>query len=319
MENIKNIELKKLIKSPFNIRVEATTIGELAKNIKQNGLQQPIVVRPSKTKGKYEIVIGNRRVKAFETLGKKEIPSIVKELSDGEVVVQSLSENMMRNDVSPEEKARAFAIALGRNDLLGNLNCQLKKTYTERDLAKKLGITHQSVNQGLEPLKQTKETRELVKSKAITEITAKAIRQFAQDGKKEVKIAKTMASAEKKQEEALKIISDVKKTKGTSNDLIKKIKGEDKIKDKDIEKNKLSKNGKKTETKEETKEEDKDSVIGDVDLGDLETEKSVSVTITGDKLIGALERYAQDKKLSVDDAVIGAVKKELQKEGYEVD
>lgn len=313
MEEIKDIELKKLKKSPFNIRVEATVVGELAKNIKENGLDKAILVRPSKTKGKYEIVEGNRRVKAFETLGKKNIPSIVRELSDGEVLILSLSETLTSADNTPEEKARAIAIALGRKDLLGRPDCQLEKTYTERDLAKQLGITHQSVNGMLEPLKQAKETRELVKSGAITEKTAKAIRQFAQDSKKEVKISKAMSSAEKRQDEALDLIQKVKKAKGTSNDLIKKIKGEEKIKDKEIATNKITKNGKKTETKEDK------SVIGDVDLGDLETEKTVSVTITGDKLVEALERYAQDKKLSVDDVVIGAVKKELKKEGYEVE
>jgi len=74
MSEIKEIEIKKLVKSPFNVRTDNVIVGELAKNIQENGLDNPPIVRQVKVgkDTKYEIISGNRRVTAWELrFGKK--------------------------------------------------------------------------------------------------------------------------------------------------------------------------------------------------------------------------------------------------------
>jgi ParB/RepB/Spo0J family partition protein len=325
-EQIIEVELSKLVKSPYNVRVEAVVVGELAKNIKKNGLHDPIKIRP---KGKkYEVVDGNRRWKAFEINGEKKIPAFLNEMTDGEALLYSLTETLHKLDNSPEEKARAIAIALGRNELLTDKDPKLseKERLTERALAETLGMTHQAINQMLEPLRQAKETRELVKDGRITEATAKSIRQFVKDDKKqEVKVAKAIADKELKQIEALDVISKVSKQKGTVDDLITKIKGEDKIKTSEIEKNLITKTDDAL-----TSTPEKKSVVGSASASDLnidipETTKSteskpegVTSTITDKKVVSALNKCATKQKTTVDEIVLKAVKSYLKKVGYKV-
>lgn len=82
-------------------------IQELADSIKGVGLLQPIVVR---REGRtYEIIAGERRWRAAQFAGMEEIPSVVKDVSDAELMMQSLIENVHRRDLEPVEKARGLA------------------------------------------------------------------------------------------------------------------------------------------------------------------------------------------------------------------
>jgi len=84
----------------------------LAASIKANGVIQPIVVRPIKTSvagaPQYEIVAGERRWQAAKLAGLADIPTIVRELSDGQAVAVALIENIQREDLTPAEEARAL-------------------------------------------------------------------------------------------------------------------------------------------------------------------------------------------------------------------
>lgn len=81
-------------------------IEELAASIKEKGVIQPLVVR---RKGKdYELIMGERRWRAAQKAGLKEVPVIVKEAEDNEVLELSLIENIQREDLNPLEEARAY-------------------------------------------------------------------------------------------------------------------------------------------------------------------------------------------------------------------
>lgn len=82
------------------------SLQELADSIKQFGLLQPILVQDKKTY--YEIVAGERRWRAAKIAGLKEVPVIVRELSDQEIVEISLIENIQREDLNPIEEAQAY-------------------------------------------------------------------------------------------------------------------------------------------------------------------------------------------------------------------
>ena len=79
---------------------------ELAESIKQFGLLQPILVQ--ERDGYYEIIAGERRWRAAKIAGLKEVPVIIKNLTDQEIVEISLIENIQREDLNPIEEAQAY-------------------------------------------------------------------------------------------------------------------------------------------------------------------------------------------------------------------
>lgn len=81
-------------------------LEELAESIKQFGLLQPILVQDRKTY--YEIIAGERRWRAAKKAGLKEVPVIIKNLTEQEIVEISLIENIQREDLNPIEEAQAY-------------------------------------------------------------------------------------------------------------------------------------------------------------------------------------------------------------------
>jgi len=82
------------------------SLEELAQSIKERGVLEPVVVRPKD--GKYEIVMGERRYRASKLAGLKEIPAIVREMSDEDATADALLENLQREDLNPIDRARAI-------------------------------------------------------------------------------------------------------------------------------------------------------------------------------------------------------------------
>jgi ParB family chromosome partitioning protein len=87
-------------------------LEELAASIKANGVLQPIVIRPFpgglRDGARYEIICGERRWQAAQLAGLKDIPAIVRDLSDREAALVALIENIQREELTSAEEARAF-------------------------------------------------------------------------------------------------------------------------------------------------------------------------------------------------------------------
>lgn len=90
-------------------------IRELSVSIREHGLIQPIVVRPVETG--YELVAGERRFRACELLGLEEIPAIVRDVPDDQMLELALVENLQREDLNPIEKAQAYERYVDELDL----------------------------------------------------------------------------------------------------------------------------------------------------------------------------------------------------------
>ena len=109
-----NVELKmvrvdEIRPNPFQPRESflKEDIQQLANSMKSLGLLQPIAVRK---KGEtFQIISGERRWRAAQFAGLEEIPSIIKDVSDAQLMMQSLIENVQRKDLEPIEKARGLA------------------------------------------------------------------------------------------------------------------------------------------------------------------------------------------------------------------
>ncbi len=82
------------------------SIQQLAESIKRHGLQEPVIVR--KSEGKYELVCGERRLRACILAGLTEIPAICRNVSDDESILLGLIENIQREDLNPIEEAEAY-------------------------------------------------------------------------------------------------------------------------------------------------------------------------------------------------------------------
>jgi len=112
---VEDIELSKIQISEANTRkdldagTEDASLDDLAENIRTRGLINPITVRFNEETNKYELIAGQRRYLAFEKLGRKTIPAIIREIGDDtDMTIISLVENVHRADMNPMDKARAF-------------------------------------------------------------------------------------------------------------------------------------------------------------------------------------------------------------------
>ena len=88
-------------------RMDDGALAELAESIRQQGLMQPVLVRPVGGE-RYEIIAGERRWRASQRAGLHQLPVLVRELSDGETLEIALIENIQRTDLNPLEEARAY-------------------------------------------------------------------------------------------------------------------------------------------------------------------------------------------------------------------
>ena len=121
------ISITDIQKNPYQPRKEfdGEKLHELAQSIKENGVIQPIIVRQSPVIG-YEILAGERRYRASLLAGLTSIPAVVKQLSDQEMMVQSIIENLQRENLNPIEEARAY-------------ESLVEKGFTHAEIADKMG------------------------------------------------------------------------------------------------------------------------------------------------------------------------------------
>ena len=127
MEEFKIVQIKDIQKNPYQPRKEFSEekIQELAQSIKENGLIQPIIVRKSPVLG-YEILAGERRYRASIVAGLSEVPVIVKQLSDQDMMLHSIIENLQRENLNPIEEAKAY-------------QSLIDKGFTHTEIAEKMG------------------------------------------------------------------------------------------------------------------------------------------------------------------------------------
>ena len=137
-------------------------LSELAESIAQHGVLQPILVRPVGTDF-YQIVAGERRWRASRMAGLREVPVVIRELTDNEVMEIALIENLQREDLSPVEEAKGYKA--------------LMDTYsmTQDDVAKSVGKSRSSVSNSLRILSLPETVIELIEKGNLSQGHAKAL------------------------------------------------------------------------------------------------------------------------------------------------
>ena len=161
-----NIPISQLVADPNQPRKTfyEQTISELAESIKQHGILSPIIVRPSGSK--YGIIAGERRFRAAGQAGLKEVPAIIKKVSDGDARIISLIENIQREDLNDIDRASAL------RELKVNLGSPWEA------IAKSLGLTKRRVLDLVGLLELPEEIKEDIRQKKLTEKHGRALRQL---------------------------------------------------------------------------------------------------------------------------------------------
>lgn len=140
-------------------------LSELAESIEQHGVLQPLVVRPL-ANGSYQLVAGERRWRAARIAGLSEVPVIIKELTDEEVIEIAMIENLQREDLNPLEEA------LGYRYMMDELK------ITQEQAAEKVGKSRPAVANALRLLKLPNEIQDMVKNNLISPGHARALLGF---------------------------------------------------------------------------------------------------------------------------------------------
>lgn len=112
---VKELPVDDIQPNPRNPREQFNNIDDLADSIKEQGQLTPVLVRP--VNGGYELVHGERRLRAMQSLGRDTIEGKVRDLSDKESLEKSITENLHREDVSPIAEARSYRQYIDEFDL----------------------------------------------------------------------------------------------------------------------------------------------------------------------------------------------------------
>lgn len=162
-------------------RFEDARLEELAASIREHGVVEPILVR--RDGGKYRIVAGERRWRAAQRAGLKEVPAVLREASEREAFELALVENLQREDLNAIEEAEAYEVLLQDHRL------------TQEAIAQRVGKERSTIANALRLLKLPPEVRDHVKEGQLDMGHARAL--LGLDGEEEIKRAAQRVIREK--------------------------------------------------------------------------------------------------------------------------
>ena len=163
-QGLQTVPIESVRPSPLNPRSEfdETELSELADSIREKGLVQPLLVRPTKDAG-YELVAGERRWRAAQMAALHKVPVIVRTLSDQESLELAIIENVQRADLNPMEEARGYKQLMDRFK------------HTQEGLSSVVGKSRSHVANTLRLLKLPASVQTLVEQGALSAGHARAL------------------------------------------------------------------------------------------------------------------------------------------------
>ena len=156
-EVIVKVKINTVTASRFQPRKDFTTetLADLIKSIKEKGILQPLLVRQT-GKDKYELIAGERRLRAAKEAGLHSLPVIIKDFSDTETLEVALIENLQRENLNPLEEALAF------QRLAEEFN------RTQEEIAKVIGKSRSYITNTMRLLNLPDEVKDMVKAGKLT-------------------------------------------------------------------------------------------------------------------------------------------------------
>lgn len=160
---VNRVPLDQIVPSPLQPRKHFVPeqLTELMESIREHGIIQPLIVR--RVDGKLELIAGERRFRASRELGLKEVPVIVRDASDKDVLEMALIENLQREDLNPIEEARAYE--------------RLSREFSmkQEDIAKRVGKNRATVANAIRLLDLAMPVQDMVSSGKLTTGHAKVL------------------------------------------------------------------------------------------------------------------------------------------------
>jgi ParB family chromosome partitioning protein len=162
--DVQQLRLESIVPNRYQPRQQfsETELEDLAQSLKDNGLLQPVLVR-RKGDGIFELIAGERRLRAAKLAGLERIPAIVRNCSDQESMVLALVENLQRDDLNPMETARAY------HRMVNEFG------FTQDAIAQKVGRDRSSVANVLRLMTLPVEIQELIETDQLSTGHAKVI------------------------------------------------------------------------------------------------------------------------------------------------
>lgn len=135
---------------------DAAQLEELTSSIREKGVMQPLLVRPTNDPNQFEIIAGERRWRAAQRAGLHDVPVVIREVDDKEALELAIIENVQRVDLNPLEEA------LGYEQLIEQFS------YTQQDLAQVIGKSRSHVANTMRLLKLPADVRDMVTRGELT-------------------------------------------------------------------------------------------------------------------------------------------------------
>lgn len=167
-EGIRELKTEHIVPNPFQPRREfdEAELKELSESIRENGLLQPLVVRPGggrTRKPRYQLVAGERRLRAVRLLGWEDVPAVVREVDDETLLVLALVENLQREALGPLEEAEGYQVLAEEFGL------------TQQEIAQSVGKDRSTVSNMLRLLRLPPSIRKLLERDALSMGHARAL------------------------------------------------------------------------------------------------------------------------------------------------
>ena len=163
---VKSLPLSRIRPNPLQPRKEfpQEELEELTRSIQENGLLQPLLVRPGAgSRGDWELVAGERRLRAVAQLGWAEVPALVREVDDQTLLVLALVENLQREALGPLEEAEGYKVLLESFGL------------TQGEIARAVGKDRSTVANTLRLLQLPPSVRKMVEEGVLSAGHARAL------------------------------------------------------------------------------------------------------------------------------------------------
>ncbi|HEV7366394.1 MAG TPA: ParB/RepB/Spo0J family partition protein [Gemmatimonadales bacterium] len=160
---LRELPVGNVLPNPFQPRthIDEAELGELTASIEASGLLQPVIVRPRN--GKYELIAGERRWRAVQSLGWPKIPAVVRDVDDQTLLTLALIENLQRNDLTAMDEAAGYH----------RLEEEFKLPHAE--IARLVGRNRSTVANLVRLLKLPDEVKSLIHERKLSEGHARAL------------------------------------------------------------------------------------------------------------------------------------------------
>jgi len=193
------IPIRNILPNPLQPRrsFDTAELSELEASIRANGLLQPITVRPSTQDGGFEVIAGERRLRAVTQLGWTEVPAIVREVDDRTMLTLALVENLQRADLNPLEEAEGYRRLME------------EFAVTQQQIAKIVGKDRVTVSNALRLLILPGTVRDMLSRGDITPGHARPLLGLLPDEKHVIALAREVLAAQLSVREVERRVMDI--------------------------------------------------------------------------------------------------------------